>query len=223
MKVRFATPVPLFWQAPDGDATKVVKADLYDLSNVHVGTQVTLTHVAAGFYRAAGPAMPGTLYAFAVIQAFASGGITPYTNAVVTYDLDVTTNLDSLTGFLDDHVNLPVRDTLTLVRNEDATIPFTLIKARDTFVPLDISAATEIVARFVKEDGTKLEKTMTSGAVVIVNGPAGQGTVSVAQADTKILQVSERANMEIQVQFGAAPYRIVQIRGKLNVRDSILC
>lgn len=88
---------------------------------------------------------------------------------------------------------------------------------------LDISAATNVKARFKKTDGTVLEKTSNPAAgVTVLSGGGGKIKIILAVADTDVLKVEERGSFEVVVDFPSTQPRVIPFYKVLNVKKRLV-
>lgn len=73
-----------------------------------------------------------------------------------------------------------------IVKGSDRPLNVRLL-SKTTGLPVDISAATEIIAAFLKEDNTTLEKKLSAAGIVVTSGPGGAFQVLLSAADTALL------------------------------------
>lgn len=108
----------------------------------------------------------------------------------------------------------------TIVKGADEIVTVRLVE-ESTGEPYDLSAADEITARFLKSDGTALEKTMGDGEIAFVgNAVLGKITITLTDTDTSGLEVSDSADLELRVDTGANR-KSVLLEGCLKVRAGI--
>lgn len=95
------------------------------------------------------------------------------------------------------------KDYVTIIQGEDRTIA--LYVQKEDGKPFDLGAPTEIIVKFKKTDNTTLEKKLTDTDVVIVSAPRGELTVLLSDADTALLKIVDRADIEAEIRNGAGP------------------
>ncbi len=102
---------------------------------------------------------------------------------------------------------------INIVQGEDRTIVLTFKKDG---APFDLSAATEIVARFPAANGGVIEKKKSDDEIVITDGPAGTAAVILDNVDTVALLAGEKQTFQVAVDF-TDDKRIFQVKKILNV------
>lgn len=106
---------------------------------------------------------------------------------------------------------------IDITHGENRTLSIQLVDSNGS--PYALNSPSEIKARFQREDKsstTYLEKTKTSGAIVITSDPNGQFTVTLGQADTAAIKKGKNQAFEIHLTVSGAT-RIVPISDALNV------
>lgn len=86
----------------------------------------------------------------------------------------------------------------------------------------DISGATEIVAKFLNQDGTFLEQKLTDTKIVIDDGPSGLLTINFDEAETASLKIGDCESMEMTITIGTKTY-IYQFKEEIKVIGSVFC
>lgn len=112
--------------------------------------------------------------------------------------------------------------SLNIIRGSDKTftILVTISGGCNDGSPFDLTGATEIIALFENADTTILEKTMTGGAITILSAPTGKISVTIADAETALLNVGQSQSFELEIHIGPL-INIVQFVGLLNVTDRV--
>lgn len=93
----------------------------------------------------------------------------------------------------------------TVITDEDRVLPLQLLKKNNR--PYSLAGVTEIRARFVKNDNTVLEVTLTGLSIAIVDSAAGRITVSLTDAQVALLKVKDRQDFDIIVEKGSEKRR----------------
>lgn len=113
---------------------------------------------------------------------------------------------------------------ITLIQGEDRVLGVTVMKDDPAFQPLDLTGYTEIVAVFIKRDGSALEKKLSvTGEVVIVDATCGRIAIALTAANTLALKASDRQSFELALTDAASKTRKVQILGRLNIEAKLEC
>lgn len=109
---------------------------------------------------------------------------------------------------------------LELVQGED--IEFEIKLEDESQDAYDLTAATEITFSVKKADGTTLSKTLSSGAISIVNSLPVNGKIKVAltDTDTNLLKASADQDMELLIDEGTNR-KIVQFLKQLKVNKRV--
>jgi len=111
-----------------------------------------------------------------------------------------------------------------IIRGQDKTL--TPVKIRRTNGdPYDLVGNTEITACFTNADGSTLEVTKTSGAIII-NGIDALGSLSITldDAETDLLSLGDDQSFQVMIDVGLHPggvRTIVDFEQLLDVIDSI--
>lgn len=85
---------------------------------------------------------------------------------------------------------------------------------------VDLTDADEVIARFTNDDGTILEKKLTTGGVAIESVPGAKVRVILSEADTAALLVGERQTFEVEAQVDGLT-TIVKFERALTVKAAI--
>lgn len=109
---------------------------------------------------------------------------------------------------------------LELVQGED--IEFEIKLEDESQDAYDLTAATEITFSVKKADGTTLSKTLSSGAISVVNSLPVNGKIKVAltDTDTNLLKASADQDMELLIDEGTNR-KIVQFLKQLKVNKRV--
>lgn len=109
---------------------------------------------------------------------------------------------------------------LELVQGED--IEFEIKLEDESQDAYDLTSATEITFSVKKADGTTLAKTLSAGAISIVNSLPVNGKIKVAltDADTLLLKASADQDMELIIDEGTNR-KIVQFLKQLKVNKRV--
>jgi hypothetical protein len=86
--------------------------------------------------------------------------------------------------------------------------------------PFPLTGSSEISISFPKSDGAVLTKTLTGGAVTILNANTGKLKVWLSTADTASLKTGEGLSFELKIVI-ASVTSIVQFLESLNVIDDL--
>jgi hypothetical protein len=108
--------------------------------------------------------------------------------------------------------------TPTIIIGEDKTLTVRLTDA-STKLPFDISAASEIIAIFSKNDATTLEKKLSTGGISILSGPGGALQILLSAADTSSLMPSPAgglSSVEIRITI-AGKLTIILLENSISV------
>jgi len=99
-----------------------------------------------------------------------------------------------------------ISDHATIVRGSDRDLKVLLRLSNGE--PFDLNSVTEITARFLDENGTAVEKTMTGGDISIVS-PSGAGRIKISLdiTFTGSLQLGERQDIELVIVRSGVTYR----------------
>ena len=106
---------------------------------------------------------------------------------------------------------------LRVVQGEERTLPLRI--ERSNGASFSLTGVTEITARFKNTDGTVLSKTLTSGAIVVVDAPAGRYTVLLSEIETAALRAGDRQSFTVEFLFGTVLRRVNYTRA-LTVEPS---
>jgi len=90
------------------------------------------------------------------------------------------------------------------------------IESQETKEPFDLTGVSEIVACFIKDDGSILSKKMTLGQIAVVNALGGKIKVTLDEVDTAALKAGENKSFEIEITIGTIT-SIVQFIEQLTV------
>ena len=106
---------------------------------------------------------------------------------------------------------------LNLVQGEDRNFNLRLV-TRESELPLDLTTASAINARFLKQDGTVLVKVLGQGTTV-ASATGGKVNVVLTAADTAALKKGEGQDFEVEIVLGTGPglLTVVQFLRALNV------
>lgn len=109
---------------------------------------------------------------------------------------------------------------LELVQGED--IEFEIKLEDESQDAYDLTSATEITFSVKKADGTTLAKTLSAGAISIVNSLPVNGKIKVAltDTDTNLLKASADQDMELLIDEGTNR-KIVQFLKQLKVNKRV--
>lgn len=109
---------------------------------------------------------------------------------------------------------------LKLIKGEDKEI-FVKFEYEDGKV-YKLNSVTEIKAIFIKDDGTKLEKTQTGGHIEIVDSTPQNGEIkiSLTDADTALIKKGDKQSFEVELHEGTK-LSIVQFKEELQVLTRI--
>lgn len=107
----------------------------------------------------------------------------------------------------------------TIDQGEDKNIDVNLVDA-DLDEVVDLTAATEIEARFKKSDGTVLTKTMTGAAISVLSIAGGKVRIALSEADTASLLVGEKQTFEVEAVVGGVT-TIVKFERSLTVNAQV--
>jgi hypothetical protein len=111
-------------------------------------------------------------------------------------------------------------EVIDIIKGEDKKIFVQLVNEENKVYKLNL--LTEAKAIFIKDDGTKLEKTLTGGAITIVDSEPANGElmIELSDADTSLLKVANETNFELEI-HESAQKTIVQFLKQLNVLKRI--
>lgn len=109
---------------------------------------------------------------------------------------------------------------LELVQGED--IEFEIKLEDESQDAYDLTSATEITFSVKKADGTTLAKTLSAGAISVVNSLPVNGKIKVAltDTDTNLLKASADQDMELLIDEGTNR-KIVQFLKQLKVNKRV--
>jgi hypothetical protein len=85
----------------------------------------------------------------------------------------------------------------TIIRGEDRTLPMRVqLSSGGSF---DLTSATEIEAKFKKQDGGALSLKLSTGGVVVTDGPAGRFTVNINDTNSALLNPNPNTAQDFEV------------------------
>lgn len=102
-----------------------------------------------------------------------------------------------------------------IVTGEDFALDVFMTKD-STNQPFDLSGATEIIAVLPNNDGSFLEKKLTTGGIVLVSGPGGNFTILGTPVESKLLKPNNATSLDIRITIGGK-LTIVVIENAINV------
>lgn len=111
-----------------------------------------------------------------------------------------------------------------IIQGEDRNIPVVLLLDNSTWTPLNLTGATEIVATFIKRDGTAIDKTLSgSGGVTIVDATCGSILIALSAVNTNDMKASDKQSFEIAVTLASGKIRKTQVLQRLDVVAKLEC
>lgn len=97
----------------------------------------------------------------------------------------------------------------TVVLGEDKTLDVKL-KNKITRDPIDLTAATEIVAILPNADSTTfLEKKLSTAGVVLINGPTGHFQIIISASESSLLSIGSSVYIDIRFTIGGKLTKVV--------------
>ena len=115
-----------------------------------------------------------------------------------------------------------VKEPFTIIRGDDIGLTVRLkVKnlCGDDCDPYDLTGATEIVAKFAKEDGTCLEVKLTDTNITIIYATGGKILIKIASADSALLKVSPNQDFSVTVTDAGGEKHTANFIGCLTVVD----
>jgi hypothetical protein len=228
------TAVPLNVQLPSEDGTQFCRATILDAANNPVaGSPVSLPYIQKGNYGSSSFLMPNLPWVKAIYEVFTDSGFT--TLSSVYGVSEETFYLDSDGGggssgpaqsprFVGKLVSLeqeeftPCQKLFEIVQGSDVQFNVRLLND-DNGVPVDLSDASSISAKFLNTDGTFTTINLSSGIEILT--PAILGTIqcSLTSIQTAALQFG-KVSFEITIVLSGSTY-VVQFPYMLNVLESV--
>lgn len=115
-------------------------------------------------------------------------------------------------------------NSVNIIRGSDRSIVLSITKKPpcdgECGDPFDLSGASQIKARFQKDDGSVLEVSQTGGAINVLSPIAGKIKISLSDADTSSLNIGESQSFEVEIQIGTIT-SLTQLTGVLNVVERL--
>lgn len=232
MSIPAGGPVPLALQLPVDDDTVFVRATVLNSSNSAVtGSPFSLSYMGQGKYASSALLMPNVPWIKAIYEVFNNSGFTVpsgiYGNADDIFYLqpinDNSNPLQSprLVGKLFSLQNekfTPCANYFQLDQGEDVVFNLQLMNG-DNGVPLDLSAVSAAVAKFLNADSSMLTLTLSGGVALLTPNLLGMVQVTLSSAQTALLQ-SGKQSFEITFTISGLT-NIVRFPYGLQVNPSV--
>lgn len=106
----------------------------------------------------------------------------------------------------------------TLEQGEDKEIEVYLLEDDEV---VDLTDADEITARFKKDDGTALEKTLTDTDVEVLSIAGGKIKIKLSESDTAELPVDDRQDFDVVVEVGSDT-TVIKFERSLTVKAPVV-
>lgn len=110
------------------------------------------------------------------------------------------------------------RETYNIVSGEDKEFDVVL-KYSDSEKPFNLTGASSIKAKFLKSNGSILEKTLSNG-ITIISSEGGLIKVRLEDTDTAQLKIGEEMSFELEVVIGQDT-TIVQFEKVFSIKQRL--